>query len=49
MLHTKFKTPEHSCSEEEDFEFFMYFYGLKLGLSGAGPSWTKGPSSEQTW
>ena len=29
--------------------FFMYFYGLKLGPPAAGPSWNLGPSFEQTW
>ena len=33
-------------SEEKIFEYFsMYFYGLNLGW----PSWTLGPSFEQTW
>ena len=27
----------------------MYFYGLNLGLPGAGPSSNLGPSFEQTW
>ena len=38
MLQTKFQTSEASGSEEEDFEFFYYFYGLNLGPPGAGPS-----------
>ena len=29
--------------------FSMYFYDLNLGPPGAGPSWTLGPSFEQTW
>ena len=50
MLHTQFQASRPSDSEEEDFEYFsMYFYGLNLGAPGAGPSWTLGPSFEQTW
>ena len=31
------------------FEYFsMYFYDLNLGPHGAGPSWTLGPSFEET-
>ena len=46
MLHI---AAEQSGSEEEDFEFFYYFYGLNLGPPGMGPSYTQGPSFEQTW
>ena len=47
MLYIKFQTSEQSGSEEEDFlNIFMYFYGLKLGPLGAGPSWAQGPLFE---
>ena len=49
MLHTKFQASEQSGSEEEDFFFSIYFYGLNLGPSGVGPSWTLGPSFEHPW
>ena len=31
------------------FCIFLYFYGSNLGPPGWGPSWTWGPSIEQTW
>ena len=37
MLYIKFQTSEQSGSTE-DFDFFIYFYGLNLGPPGAGPS-----------
>ena len=51
MLHTQFQASKPSGSEEEDFLyfFFMYFNGSYLRPSGQGPSWTPGPSFEQTW
>ena len=49
MLHTKFQASKPNGSEEEDFEFFYYFYGLNLGPPAAGPSSNLGPSFEQTW
>ena len=50
MLHTEFQASEPIGSEEENFLiFYMYFYGLNLGPSGAGPSWVLGSSFEQTW
>ena len=49
MLHIKFQKSEKKGSEEEDIDFFYYFYGSNLGPPGAGPSWTQGPSFEQTW
>ena len=50
MLYTKFQASEPSGSEEEDFLYFsMYFNGSHLRPSGKGPSWTPGPSFEQTW
>ena len=47
MLHTKFQASKPSGSEEEDL--YMYFYGSNLGPPGQRPSWTLGPSFEQTW
>ena len=29
--------------------FSMYFYDMNLGPPSVGPSWTLGPSFEQTW
>ena len=51
MLHTElFLASKQNGSEEEDILICsMNFYGLNLGLPGAGPSWTLGPSFEQTW
>ena len=48
MLQSKFQASKPSGSEEEDFLIFsMYFYGLNLGLPGAGLSWPLGPWFEQ--
>ena len=45
-----FKLLSQNSSEEECFLiFFMYFYGLNIGPPATGPSWTLGPSFEQTW
>ena len=50
MLRIKFQAPKPIGSEEEKFEYFsMLYYGLNLRPPGAGPSWTLGPSFEQTW
>ena len=50
MLCTKCKASKPSGFEKESFSIFsMYFYGLKLGSPGAGPSSILGPSFEQTW
>ena len=50
MLHIKFHTFEHSCSEEEDFLIiFMYFCGSNLESPSVGPSWAQGPLFGQTW
>ena len=50
MLHTEFQASKPRGSEGEAFEYFsMYFYDLNLSPPGAGPSWTLGPSFEQTW
>ena len=49
MLQTNFQASKPSNSEEEDFLIFFYIYDLNLGPPGAGPSWTLGPSLEQTW
>ena len=50
MLHTEFQAPSQEVLKEKLFEYFsMYFYDLNLGPPGAGPSWTLGPSFEQTW
>ena len=50
MLQTNFQASKPSNSEEEDFLIFFYvFYDLNLGPPGTGPSWTLGPSLEQTW
>ena len=46
MLHIKLKESRPSISEEEDFDFFIYFYGLYLGPPGAEPSCTQGLSFE---
>ena len=48
MLYIKFQTSEHSGSED-DFNFFIYFYGLNLEPPGARLSWTQGPLFEQNW
>ena len=50
MLHTQFQTSGLSGSEEE--EFFIYFYAFlwfEPRTPGQRPSWTLGPSFEQTW
>ena len=50
MLYTQFQASKPSGSEEEDFLYFsMYFNGSHLRPSGKGPSWSPGPSFEQTW
>ena len=50
MLHTKFQASKPSGSEEEDLKKFLYvFLRLKPGTPGQRPSWTLGPSFEQTW
>ena len=51
MLYTQFQASKPSGSEEDDFflYFSMYFNGSHLRPSGKGPSWTPGPSFEQTW
>ena len=46
-LHVQASKP--SGSEEEDFLIFSkYFFDLNLRPPGVGPSWTLGPSFEQT-
>ena len=50
MLHTEFQASKPRGLKEKLFEYFsMYFFVLNLGPPGAGPSWTLGPSFEQTW
>ena len=50
MLHTKFEASEQSGSEEEIFEYFSYIVKrFETRAPSAGPSWTQGPFSEQTW
>ena len=51
MLYTLFQASKPCGSEEEAFLyiFSMYFNGSHLRPSGKGPSWTLGPSFEQTW
>ena len=45
-----FKHLSQEVLKEKLFEYFsMYFYDLNLGPPVAGPSWTLGPSFEQTW
>ena len=48
MPHTNFQTSEPSGSEEGFLIFSRYFYGSNLGPYGPGPSWTLGPSFQQT-
>ena len=50
MLHTKFQASEPSGSEEEDFLIYFYaFLWFEPRTPGQRPSWTLGPSFEQTW
>ena len=50
MLHTELKHLSQEVQKEKHFEYVsMYFYDSNLGPPGAGPSWTLGPSFEQTW
>ena len=50
MLHTKFQASKPSGFEAEDFSIFFYvFLWLKPRTPGQRPSWTLGPSFEQTW
>ena len=50
MLHTKFQASKPSGSEEEDFLIiFNVFLWLEPRSPGQRPSWTLGPSFEQTW
>ena len=50
MQHNKFQASLSQVVLKKIFEYFsMYFYGLNIGPPGAGPSWTQGPSFEQTW
>ena len=45
---SNFKHPSQAVLKKKIFVYFsMYFYGLNLEPSGAGPSWTLGPSFEQ--
>ena len=50
MVHIKFQASGARSFKKKTFNYFpMYFYGLNLGLPGLWPSWTLGPSFEQTW
>ena len=50
MLHTQFQASEPSGSEEEDFlKKFYVFLRFEPRTPGQRPSWTLGPSFEQTW
>ena len=50
MLHTKFQASEPSGSEEEDFLIYFYaFLWFEPRTPSQRPSWTLGPSFEQTW
>ena len=50
MLHTQFQASKPSGSEEEDFLIIFYvFVWLEPRFCGQRPSWTLGPSFEQTW
>ena len=50
MLHTKFQASKPSGSEEEDFCIFFYVVLLFEPMTpDQKPSWTLGPSFEQTW
>ena len=50
MQHNKFQASLSQVVLKKIFEYFsMYFYGLNLGPCWLGPSWTLGPSFEQTW
>ena len=45
-----FKHLSQEVLKEKLFEYFsMYFHDLNLCPPGAGPSWTLGPSFEQSW
>ena len=49
MLHTKFQASKPSCSEEEIFLIFFYvFLWFEPRTPDQRPSWTLGPSFEQT-
>ena len=48
MLQIKFHTSGPSGSKEDFFKYIsMHFYCSNIGLPGAGPSWTLGPSFVQ--
>ena len=50
MLHYKFQAFKPSGSEEGDFLIIFYiFLWLEPRSPGQRPSWTLGPSFEQTW
>ena len=50
MLHTKLQASKPSGFEEEVFLIIFYvFLWLKPRFPGQRPSWTLGPSFEQTW
>ena len=49
MLHTQFQASKPSDSEEDFLTIFYVFLWLKPRSPGQRPSWTLGPSFEQTW
>ena len=50
MLQTEFQASKPSDSEEEDFLIFFYvFLWFEPTTPDQRPSWTLGPSFEQTW
>ena len=48
MLHTNFKHLSQMVLKKIFEDFSMYFFDLNLRPPGAEPSWTLGPSFEQT-
>ena len=49
MLHTKFQASKPSGSEEDFLIFFYVFLRFEPTTPDQRPSWTLGPSFEQTW
>ena len=50
MQHNKFQASLSQVVLKKIFEYLsMYFYGLNPGPPRLGPSWTLGPSFEETW
>ena len=49
MLHTQLQASKPSGSEEDFLIIFYVFLWLEPRSPGQRPSWTLGPSFEQTW